>query len=174
MNQNTVVGIVMGLVVVVGGGYYLMSTNPIQAPRGTSPQIAETAQAGKFTGSVAELTKRGGSWKCTVDAATAQSISAGVTYVSGNKVRADFTTLVQGYGSVESHMIADGESVYSWSSMMPQGIKTTMMAQGVGGTATSGQGGDANQSYSYDCQPWTSDASLLVPPANVTFKTVGQ
>lgn len=180
MNQNTAIGIVVGLVVVLGGGYYLMSAKTAQAPEGSGTQTVETtpavesAQAGKFTGSLTDLATRGGSWKCTVDASTAQSVSAGVTYVSGGKVRGDYTTNVEGYGKAESHMIADGEYVYTWSSMMPQGVKTKMVAQGAGGTATSGQGADANQSYSYDCQPWTADASLLVPPANVTFMTVGQ
>lgn len=180
MNKNLLVGLVVGGVVVVGGGYYLMGAKTAQAPEEAGAQTAETtsvvesAQAGKFTGSVADLAMRGGSWKCTVDASTAQSISAGVTYVSDGKVRGDFTTNVQGYGSVESHLIVDGDTVYTWSSAMPQGMKTKMVAQGAGGAATSGQGADANQAYAYDCQPWTADVSLFVPPATVTFMQVGQ
>lgn len=175
MNQNTIIGIVVAIVV-VGGAYYVTQggVSETASQTGEDTQAGETAQAGAFTGSVSELAARGGSWKCTVDASTAQSISSGVTYVSGGKVRGDFTTNVQGYGSVESHMIADGTDVYTWSSAMPQGIKTKMMATGQGGTATSGRGVDANTAYSYDCQPWVADATLLIPPANITFTAVGQ
>ncbi|MDO8514239.1 MAG: hypothetical protein Q7S50_01715 [bacterium] len=167
MNSNLLIGLVVGAVVVVGGGYYLLSG-------GSAPATDTTgAQAGKFKGSLAEMAARGGSWKCTVDSSTGQSVSSGVTYASGGKVRADFKTSVSGYGAVESHMMADGQYVYTWSSVMPQGIKTKMTAGatagGSAGTA-SGQSADADQSYSYDCQPWTADASLFVLPASVTFK----
>ncbi|MDO8522456.1 MAG: hypothetical protein Q7S08_04190 [bacterium] len=183
MSTNFIVGLVVGAVVVIGGGYYLMtnsggSASDSKAAQEQEQNVAESteatlAQAGKFNGSLSELAARGGSWKCTVDASTAQSVSSGVTYASGGKVRSDFSTKVQGYGNVESHVIADGQDVYTWSSVMPQGIKTKMAQQTDGGTATSGQGVNTNQPYSYDCQPWTADASVFVTPSSVVFKTIG-
>lgn len=176
MNTNAVIGIVVA-VVVVGGGYYVLS-RPAGAPVTLDQEQAlatttETSTAsGRFTGSLVELVARGGSWKCSVDSTTAQAVSSGVTYVSGGKVRADFTTNVPSYGSVETHLVADGTDVYTWSSMMPQGIKTKMTAQGSGAGPTSGQGVSADTKYSYDCQPWTGDAALFVVPANVTFRAM--
>jgi hypothetical protein len=180
MTQNTAIGLVVAVVVGLGGEYYLMHQDAVSKPEtgdqksASTTALADTTQAGKFKGSFTELAARGGSWKCTVDTSTAQSISSGVTYVSAGKVRGDFTTSVQGYGSVESHVMADGQDVYTWSSMMPQGLKVKMTAQGSGGTVASGQGADANQAYSYDCQPWVADATLFTLPASVTFKTIGQ
>lgn len=177
MKTSIIVGVV-SVVIIAGGTYYFMSNKP----QGDSPQpqsgslaSGEAAQPGTFTGSFADLASRTGSWKCTVDAATAQSVSSGVTYVADGKVRADFTSNVQGYGSIQSHMIADGGYAYTWSSMMPQGMKVRMAAApGAGNTTSSGQGADVNQSYQYDCQPWSGDASVFVLPANVTFVPMGQ
>lgn len=178
MKTNLIIGLVVGAVVVAGGGYYLMKKGSSSAGESSRTEQGlpkdEAAQGGKFNGSFASLATRGGSWKCTIDSSTAESISSGVTYVSGGNVRADFSTKVQGYGTVDSHMLVSGQDVYTWSSMMPKGIKTKMMSQGSGGTATSGQGMDANHSYSYDCQPWSADASTFALPTGVSFMTVGQ
>jgi hypothetical protein len=164
---------------VLGGGYYFMTHHSAPSAETTTQSAqGETATAkndsqaaGKFNGSFVDLSARSGSWKCTVDSSTAGSISSGTTYVSDGKVRADFTTNVQGYGSVESHMFSDGEFAYTWSSMMPQGIKTKVTAQSTAGTQTSGQGVNANTSYSYDCQPWVVNQALLTVPTSVTFKS---
>jgi hypothetical protein len=158
------------------GGFFIFNNYLYQEKQADTqePRGADASEAGKTEGSLQELAKRSGDWKCTVDSTTAQAISSGVTYVSGGKIRADFTTSVQGYGNVESHMLADGTDVYSWSSMMPQGIKTKQAAgaEADGTTQTSGSGMDANQSYSYDCQPWSADASLFAVPSDVTFRTL--
>ncbi len=175
MNTNTAIGVVVSVVVVLGGGYYLMSqprvpANPVFTR--SQDQVAEQAEAGSVRGSFASLAGRSGSWKCTVDTSALEAVSSGVVYVSGGKVRGDLTTSVQGYGNVESHMLADGTDVYTWSSMMSQGFKAPMTAQGSGSAAPSGQGMDANMEYSYDCQPWSADAALFVVPANITFRTI--
>lgn len=175
MNTNTAVGVVVGVVVVLGGGYYLMNqpgAGADSARTGPQAEVTEQAEAGRVRGSFASLAGRTGSWKCTVDTSALEAVSSGVVYVADGKVRGDFTTTVQGYGNVESHMLADGTSVYTWSSMMPQGFKTPMTAQGSGGAAPSGQGMDANMEYSYDCQPWSADTALFVVPANITFRTI--
>jgi hypothetical protein len=176
MNTNTIIGVVAA-VVIVGGGFYLLNRPAgVPATFGQEQALATTTETvveqGKFTGSLAELSARGGSWKCSVDSTTAQAVSSGATYVSGGKVRADFTTSVPSYGAVETHLIADGVDVYTWSSMMPQGIKSKMTAQGSGTGPTSGQDVNTDTKYSYDCQPWTADATLFVVPANITFRAM--
>ncbi len=178
MNTNLLIGLVVGAVV-VGGGYFLIAKRDMPLPFPNQPVAenqekieskAETqAQEGKFNGSLAELAARGGSWKCTVDITTAQSVSSGITYSSGGKVRGDFTTKVQGYGNVESHMITDGTDVYTWTSVTPQGFKTKMSTPGET-AVTSGQAVNTNQPYTYDCESWTTDVSVFVIPSDITFK----
>lgn len=179
MNKNMIIGAVVAIAVVAGGGYYFMNgaaVDPMVADDSgmyLNPDSDGSVQAGKFSGSLADLAARTGSWKCTVDTSTVEAVSSGVTYVSGGKVRSDFSSSVGGYGNIETHMIADGEYVYSWTSMMPQGVKAKMTASSGGAdTATAGASADANVRYSYDCQPWTADPSLFVVPSDITFRSV--
>jgi hypothetical protein len=171
---------VVAILVIGGGAYFLMNGAPA-GEQGTQnmnqESSADTSSGGAFSGSIADLSARGGEWKCTVDSSAntgaGQAISSGTVYVSGKSVRGDFTTSVQGFGTVESHMIADGSNVYVWSSAMSQGFKMNMTASGGSGSAaTSGQGMDINQNYSYDCQPAQASASLFAPPANISFTAI--
>lgn len=167
--------------VVALGAYYLFTQQSALAPAADSASQTETASAdtaaadagGSFNGSIFDLAARGGDWKCSVDAQAStgagQAVSSGTVYVSGNKVHGDFTSKVQGYGTVDSHLISDGAYVYSWTSIMAQGVKVKATAQSEGGTQTSGQGGDANQNYAYHCEPSAADATLFTPPAGVKF-----
>jgi hypothetical protein len=183
MSTKAIVGILVAVVAVAGGGYYLWSNQAAPAQTNsqtgqipsTSQQVqgqTQTAQAGAYSGSLADLAARGGTWKCSVNSTANDAASSGTTYVSGNLVRADFTTTVASYGKVESHLIVRDGYTYTWSPVMPQGIKTSVTSSGQGSGAASGQGANANASYSYDCQPWTADASLFVLPTNVTFRAM--
>jgi hypothetical protein len=175
MSTKILIGIVLALVV-VGGGYAL-TRGGSPATQGDAAAETSASQSGEFTGSIAELSGRGGDWKCTVDAQASvgggAAVSSGIVYVSGKRVRADFTSTVQGIGPVEAHLIADGTDVYSWSSLMPQGIKTAMTESSPEESAsTSGGGADQNQRYTYDCQPAHADASLFAAPSDISFRTL--
>lgn len=178
MNTKLVLAVVAGVVVVGAGAFIAINgaTKSALTDEGSEQQATQPAQAGAFQGSFADLAARGGDWKCTVDAQAStgagQALSSGVVYVSGRKVRGDFTSTVQGIGRVDSHLMADGTDVYSWTSLYPQGMKTKMAASGDETTETSGQGADANQKYSYHCEPAQADASLFIAPTNVTFRTL--
>jgi len=173
MNTKIIIGVLA--VVVVGAGAYMVIAKPASDSAMSGSEASTEQGSGRFSGSFADLTARGGEWKCTIDSSVdtgaGAAISSGVVHVSGNKVRGDFTTNVEGYGSVQAHMISDGEYVYSWSDMAPQGIKVKAAAQSSGTGPTSGQVVDLNHSYSYDCEQSSTEASLFVPPANVSFTT---
>lgn len=169
----------LGLIVIgaiVFGGYYLSHKAPTTAPvEGSATTTPTTTDESAFNGSFSDLAKRSGSWKCTIDTSTTQSVSSGVAYVSNGKVRGDFTTSVANYGPIESHMIADGDTAYTWSSMMPQGIKmkiATTSTATAGSGATSGQGMNANTSYAYHCEAWTADPTIFIPPTTIVFKAL--
>jgi hypothetical protein len=160
---------------VLGGGAYLVMQKKVVSTSTEVERVTNSeapAAAGAFSGSITDLSKRGGSWKCSVDTSTAQAASSGTVYVSGAKVRADFAINAQGYGTMNAYMIADGEYTYSWSSVMPQGMKAKMTAEGESDAATSGQGMDAHHNYSYDCEAWIPDESVFVVPTEITFTTI--
>lgn len=194
--MKMIIGIAAAVVVIGAGAYFLLKPAHDSAPTGAHPTTESTGttesgsmgtigttptgqtttqpasnEGGTFSGSIHDLAGRSGSWKCVVQSGTIQSISAGTVHVSGGKVRGDFTSNVSGYGAMESHMIADGTYVYTWTSAYPTGFKSKMTAAPQGGTQTSGQGFDANANYRYDCQPETADPSLFVVPANITFSS---
>lgn len=139
----------------------------------------EQAQAsqGVFEGSTAELIARGGDHVCTFDQTVENSRSTGTVYISNGKMRGDFKSDVSASGtnmSVESHMISDGEFMYTWSSMMPTGFKMAVVQNTTadGTTPTSQQMFDANMKLSYDCDPWAVDASKFTLPSAVTFTEI--
>lgn len=180
MDTKLIVGVLVGVAVLGGGVYFFSET--ATAPSGSDTVLSGDSMdqlaavgaltSGKFEGSFADLSTRGGEWKCMVDTSTAEAVSSGSVYVSQKNVRGDFTSDVASYGQVESHIITDGESVYTWTSVMPQGFKMKMVATGNDSGKPSGQGGDANQKYSYDCEPFTVDASLFVVPSDIQFTTI--
>ena len=183
MKTTVLWGILGAGIIIAGVGYYALKQQKAGdsevATTGNSKTSEESQQSGKFTGSFQSLLRRSGSWKCTIDVSTQKAVSSGVTYVSNGKVRGDFTSGVQGYGNIESHIIADGTYAYTWTSAYPQGFKVKLAAttgQSNNGKTpqTSGNGFDVNQNYSYDCQAWNGDVSLFSLPAGITFQEFGK
>lgn len=180
MNTKLALGIVAAVVVIGGGAYFYMSSNSA-APSGDSMQN-ETGgemtkeEAGEFKGSVHDLMARGGDWKCDIgsqaNTGAGVSFSSGTVYVSGKKLKGDFSISVPSLGNVSAYMVSDGEYIYSWSSVMMQGFKAKVTAEGTGGGETSGYGFNPDVSYSYNCEPATVDASMFTPPANVEFRSI--
>lgn len=186
MNTKTI-AIVVGVIVVLGVGYYFYTQSPTYSASnrvGTNPLYEgsetdtttpgssdEVSATGNFTGTMAELAARGGSYKCTFDALTAASQSSGTVYVSAGKVRGDFTTGASG-ATVESHMLQLNDYIYMWSAMAPSGVKVKVGPVDSTPAGQNAQYTAANASYDYDCQGWQADSSLFQFPPNVTFTAV--
>lgn len=176
--------IAVAAVVILGGAYFLLSKpassqNTAQGTQtGTQAGAQNTVQPaggeGAFSGSLAELIGRGGDWKCTFGAQGNGYSSSGTTYVSGGKMRSDFSSQIQQVKqAVDSHMIQDGGFVYVWTSLAAQGFKAKATLGSKDATAQFGkQGVNIDQKYNYNCSPWKVDASLFALPKGITF--VGQ
>lgn len=174
--KNILIG--LAVVVILGGAYFLFSkpAAPAQnAAQGNQAAGQNTGQAasgnGAFTGSLADLVGRGGDWKCTFGAQGNGYSSTGTTYVSGGKMRSDFSSKIQQVNqTVDSHMIQDGGFVYVWTSLAKQGFKAkATLGTKDASTQFQAQGVNIDQKYNYNCAPWTVDASLFVLPKEVTF-----
>lgn len=173
MNTNTVIGIVVAVIVIGGGAWYL-STHPMSAPAGQedaaqgNPQAAGNAVPESGTLSYGEILLMGGSQQCDISMVTSQGPSTGTLYIAGGNVRSDITMQASGM-AIGAHMIRTGGYIYSWSDMVNQGvkIKESTTASAPGGSA--GAGYDASASVSYSCKPWIADSAKFSVPANVTF-----
>lgn len=169
MSTKMVLSIIAAIVVVGGGGWYLATqTGGSAAVENQAEQKEENAGQG----SIAELIARAGSWTCTVKTDIENAPSQGVAYIADGKVRADFTSTVEGK-AITSHMISADGYVHTWSDAYPQGIKMRI-PEGQATTDSTVGGVSADTRVDYDCQPWAADGGKFVPPAEVSFMVMGE
>ena len=173
MNTNVVIGLV-ALIVVVGGGAWLLSNKGANAPmEGDAPEGQEVSEG---AGSFGDMIARAGSWTCSVSTSVEAAPSEGTTYISNGMIRADFISRPEALGGqeVSSHMIQSDGYIYTWSDMAPQGMKMLIPKEpldGAGGDAVGTVSADAQVEYS--CMPWVADSSKFAPPSTVTFMELG-
>lgn len=170
MNTNLLIGLV-ALVVVLGGGAWFLSSRDAK-----QPPVPTTVQEQQGAASFGELIARAGSWTCTVSTSVEAAPSEGTTYIADGKIRADFVSrpVMLGGKEVATHMIQSDGYVYTWSDMMPQGMKMLIpkdMPTSSAGDAVGTVSADAQVQYS--CLPWIVDASKFEPPSNISFMELG-
>jgi hypothetical protein len=142
--------------------------NPISTETASTTPSATTESS--FSGSMNDLIARGGDYKCTFDHITDVSHSVGTVVISGKKLRGDFESEVKAAAGMKvgSHMISDGEFMYTWSDMSAVGMKIAI-AQTSPATQSSSASFDYNQKLDYSCTSTTPDTTLFNLPANITF-----
>lgn len=158
--------ILIGLVILAaaGGGAYLAT----RAPSNSTPQNLEVKAEGASSGTLADLMARAGSHTCTAKATHDGGTSEGTVYMSGGKLRGDFVATMGGQVVNTSFISVDGY-MYTWSDMLPQGMKVKIDAA-VG--TSGGQGIDPSTPVEYSCAPWTADESMFALPA-IEFFEIG-
>jgi hypothetical protein len=168
MNTNVIIGIVAALALAGGGAYVYTQSDTTASVETTSEHAA--------MGTLKDLMAQGSS-KCTVTNTVANSESTGTVYIGDGKMRGDFTTVTTNPAmTVESHMISDGEMIYTWSNQMPQGIKMSVSATAApnADAAANAQVDMYNAQVNYDCDSWNVDASQFEVPATVEFMDMNQ
>ncbi len=160
--NKTSIAIVLAVVLIAAGALYFT-----RGGKGDSMMQANTES--KSMGSIKDLMARGSS-ECTVSNKVANSESSGTVYVGNGKMRGDFKSVtVNPAMTIESHMISDGEYIYSWSSAMPQGVKMAVAATQSGQPTGQNQQDFYNSQVDYDCNSWRVDESKFEVPSDVTF-----
>jgi|GEM_PF-702972 len=195
LTTQKIVAIVIGLLVILGGGYALLNmegdSSMEVAGDGTSNSIAvgepnpSAPVSPSAKGSFKDLLGKAGAQKCTVSQESDISKSTGVFYVSGGKGRGDFqNTVLSGAGAgtiSQTSMIMEGDTIYAWDVSTKQGMKMSMTdmeknAQPTGTTQapTNTAAQQFNQSYDYTCENWKVDSTLFTPPTGVVFMDIGE
>lgn len=152
-------GIIIVVLVLLVGGFFLLGGKGGDNGDGDQP------------GTLADLMARGGDWKCTWSLVTDESTGSGTVYVSGNKFASTITTST-GEGNMTAQAISDGQFMYTWGDAMPTGVKMKLDGTQVPDVSSTGDVSGVEQlagEYAYDCDPWSADASMFMPPANITF-----
>ncbi|MES2215678.1 MAG: hypothetical protein V4481_00065 [Patescibacteria group bacterium] len=129
-------------------------------------QATSSVVVGTNTGTFRSLLARGKDVVCTLSTNVASGSSNGTVYISGTMMRGDFTTTSSG-SVVESHMIKNGDTMYSWSGN--QGAKINVDTSGQA-SAQSQSSFNLDQSVvGYECKDWNKDSSKFTVPSSVTF-----
>ncbi len=179
--NKILIGIV-GVAVVAGGAYFFMSKNSVpaqdsaQVQDGANEAARDVAQTG--VRSLKSIMAAGGAHVCTFTSEDPNAKNTGTVYVSGDSIRGEFESNVQGAGMMKSHMIQNAGHMYTWSDATPQGIKMPIPAGGAQGDANASASGqmnfDAGVEMAYDCKPWTPDNASFTPPSSVSFMDMSE
>lgn len=173
-NIAIIAGTVGLIIVLFVAGYFAMNKKSAQNPQNPETATSQEATSDAQTkGSIKSLLSAGKNQTCTIKYPQADQMGQGTVYVSASKVRGDFLFTSEGK-AFDSHMIQDGEFMYSWSSASTQGTKMkTSDLEKVQPSPTSGQV-DLNSEVNLDCSAWSVDNAKFSPPSNITFTDITQ
>ncbi|MFA6251000.1 MAG: S-Ena type endospore appendage [Candidatus Shapirobacteria bacterium] len=155
-----------------------LSDKIVQNPsviQNSSSLPAQTAGS-DYQGSITSLLGLKKSLKCTLHSDQKSGIIDGTIYVSQNKSRAEITIkTIDNKAQVGTFTVIDGQSAYSWTSLVKTGFKMALYQ--MSSSSNSAQGMEVvnslQQEYSYKCQPWTPDNNLFIPPTEISFTDLG-
>ena len=164
-------GAIILIIVLAIGAYFVFgnsSQNKTQTTDvATNAQRADESQS--TTSSIKSLLSGNKNVMCTVKYPPDSGMNGeGTVYVSANKMRGDFIMMVNNQ-STDSHMISDGEYMYSWSSQAAQGTKIKMETIDKQQTGQEKSNADINQQVDLNCSDWSVDDSKFTPPAEIKF-----
>jgi hypothetical protein len=174
-NKTLVIVVAVVILALLGGAAYLTLSKSTTAPGTTSQNTTEqTSGNSEKNTTLAGLLALGQNLRCSFNVeGEAGASTQGTFYVSGGNVRGDFTTKTAGGKEDKMNMLRKGNDNYIWGGSLPMGIKMTISLEEFAGTAKTNQYAsqsvDPNKEYDYNCAPWTPDASLFTPPADVKF-----
>ena len=171
MNKKIVVLVIVVLLILIGGGALVMKNKSVYTQVTPTPTAATPtkATAAEAKGTIKSLLTSAVPQSCTFTTEK-QASTSGTVYISGGKMRGNFTTTSQGQ-SMNGHIIIDSGYSYIWTDLLTRGMKVAV-TEGSASAGTSNQSMDVNQPVSYTCKPWTPDATMFTLPTNITFTTV--
>ena len=181
MNQNTIIGgIVVIILAVLGIWYFSSNTTGTAGQDQTATTSDSTGTTGTTAGTAANpntfrsIFTQSGNHVCTYAQVTASGQSSNAVYIADGKMRGEFRT-VSGTGTLADLMIYTGGILYSWKEGATVGKKSSIksladLPQAIPGDLTSGAIlGFSLDNVSWDCHDWARDVKLFVIPAYVTF-----
>lgn len=168
-----IIAVIIVLAMLALGGYTLLTKGPAPADRSDDQALPASGESFVLTGTIRDLLKRAGSYKCTFAQSVEVADTTGTVYIAndGTQLRGDFVSAVkQPAMTVSSHLVREGAWIYTWSDAFPQGFKVPVDETGMGGGEN--QAFNFDQELEYACEPWTADASLFVIPNSITFTEI--
>jgi hypothetical protein len=165
-----IAGAALFLLLIVGAGLMFMAkTSRKNVPESTLPKETVSDQSGVFATkeSIKSLFSSGKNVTCSV--AYPDNGGGGTMFIADKKMRGDFSTKDASGKQLESHMILDGDTSYSW--MGAQGVKMKIDAsvKASPGSSSAGQTADLDKQEDMSCSGWSVDNSKFVVPGDIKF-----
>lgn len=151
----------------LGAGAWFLTSSP-KTESGT-PSSETTEKESASSGMFADLMARTGSWQCHTKATHEQGMSEGDVFINDGNIRGDFVASMAGR-SINTSFISREGYMYTWSDMLPQGMKVKVEA--AAGTS-GGQGIDPATPVEYSCEAWAVDESKFATPSDMEFFEIG-
>lgn len=183
MNKGVLTVIIIAIVAALGGGAYFFTQNQSESVETDETNTNQTANQNtnntseSHSGTLSSLLRLGQNYTCTYDTIdSAGNVTNGTVYVaaSGDKFSGSFNVSQLGEDDVTTYVIRDGTYNYMWTSASVDGYKTR-----IEGNETQFFGGDSagntstgiseDDTYNFDCRPWTVDDTRFVPPTTIDF-----
>jgi outer membrane lipoprotein-sorting protein len=135
-------------------------------------ESSKQTDAEVINGNIYDLLKFGKTLKCEYSTDEKGTKISVISYISGKNMRGDLENTDPTGNQFQSHMISDGEWVYTWSSAIKQGIKMKLSNAESKTPAPDAktQNHDVfKDTADYTCSPWIEDTSLFQVPSDITF-----
>jgi len=165
--------IIIAVLGVLGGGIYMVTQNKASLKteeKTTSEDATASEPVAEINSntSLRALIALGKNLVCTFKETDADTSTSGTMYIAsaGNQFRGDFTVKTNADGTINGHMIKQGDYIYSWSDAATQGSK--MKAEAESDTEESDTVG-LDDEAEYDCKSWNVDNSKFKLPSNIEF-----
>lgn len=169
--------LILGIILIAGLGVVVFSSNKKSENVEEFSESENSVESESFSEATTllELTKKGGNYECSVASKTPISDTAGTVYISKNKIKGEFVSKVSipALGTtkeIDTKMISDGESVYTWSSMSSDGYKAPVVENSTNPNQSSGI--STTDTLQYNCKKWKPDESKFKIPNDITFRNL--
>src|SRR3989344_8038611 len=162
-----IAGAAVLLLIVLGAGFMMMSKSPQKSAGETAVTLDTTQeQSGVSTtkDSIKSLFSAGKNVTCTVT--YPENGGGGTMYIADKKMRGDFSTKDAGGKLIESHMILDGDTSYSWMGLQGVKMKIDATAGASPATGTTQQAADLDKQQDMNCSGWSVDNSKFTVPVD--------
>ncbi|MEK7581318.1 MAG: hypothetical protein AAB512_03470 [Patescibacteria group bacterium] len=175
MSKQVVIvgGAVVVIAIVAIAGFFMMSKLTKSSDEIAQKQDSKSQESGTSVSKSSIKSLLGGGKNVNCKITYPENGGSGNIYVSDKKFRGDFVTSVGGK-STETHVISDGEFMYSWYGTT--GTKFKVDAVGAPSPAASAQpqSADLDKQVDMDCSSWGVDGSKFTVPTDVKFTDLSE
>lgn len=184
-----VIAIVVGVLVLVGGGAYLMTQDKDDKTNSQNSQTEQGNQesnpaeetidsnTAEVTGNLQSLRNGGKAQRCEMNYSDDSGSGTGIMYTDGEgRGRIQLTVVTEKGNTGESNTLVTDEKVYSWTKTDGGSFgfitDASTVQSGATGSPSTSNAQTAGKDFKLKCSSWTVDEAVLSVPTNVNFSAI--